>query len=139
VTILSVSLPRITVGKTKTRAIDVQFSGQVNAASADSLAAYALNTTPQGKNHTAKGVALGRAIYSTATETVMLLVKKAPLRLSPPLILTVNANDLIDTLGRDVDGTGDGQPGGIYKAMLSKAGAVKISAVERGRTRDPTP
>jgi sugar lactone lactonase YvrE len=137
VTISGVSLQKIALGKTKTEAIDVQFSGQVNAASADNLVVYTLATTPQGKKHRVKGVALGRAIYRTSTEAVMLIAKKAPLSLSPPLILTINANNLLDTLGRNVDGTGDGMPGGIYKAILSKTGAIRISAVEQVRVRYP--
>jgi hypothetical protein len=126
VTITSVSTPKVTIGKTRTRVIDVQFSGQVTMASADDLGAYTLTTIPQGKTHTVKPVVLGRAVYSTSAETVTLFARKTPLSLRPPLILTINASDLVDTLGRDVDGTGDGQPGGLYKAMLSKAGAVRI-------------
>src|SRR5262249_47472528 len=68
VTIKSVSLEKVTIGKTKTTAINVLFTGQVNAALADNLAVYTLATIPHGKKHTVKGVALGRAIYSTATE-----------------------------------------------------------------------
>ena len=83
-------------------------------------------------------MALGRAIYSAATQMVMLIAKKSPLALSPPLVLTVNAANLLDTLGREVDGTGDGQPGGIYKSMLGKAGAIRISAIPRGKVRRPT-
>jgi hypothetical protein len=138
VTISGVSIQKITIGKTKTKAIDVLFSGQVNAGSANNLLVYTLATTPQGKKQTVKSVALGRAIYSAATQTVRLIAKKAPLALGPPLILTINANNLLDTLGRDVDGTGGGQPGGIFKALLSKAGAIRISAVRQGQGRHPT-
>jgi hypothetical protein len=120
VTIKSVSLQKITTGKTRTEAIDVLFSNQVSVAAADNLAVYSLNTTPQGKKHITRAVALSRATYSPATETVMLFARKAPLSLSPPLILTINAANLVDTLGREVDGKGDGQPGGSYHAMLSK-------------------
>jgi hypothetical protein len=83
-------------------------------------------------------VALSRAIYSSATQTVMLTAKKAPLALSPALVLTINGNSLVDSMSRDIDATGSGNPGGTYKAMLSKAGAVKISAVEQGKGSHPT-
>jgi hypothetical protein len=138
VTIQSVSLEPIKVGKIKTQAISVQLSGQVNAAAADNLAVYTLTTAPEGKKHTTKSVALGRAIYSTDTETVTLTAKKPPLVLTSPLVLTINANNLLDTMGRAVDATGTGQPGGQYRAMLSKAGAIKISAVEPGNALHPT-
>jgi hypothetical protein len=129
VTITGISIQKINAGKTKTDAIAVQFSNQVNAGAADNLATYTLATVPQGKKHTTKPVALGRAIYNAATDSVMLIPKKSPLPLNPPLILDINATNLVDALGRQVDGKADGQPGGHYKAMLSKAGAITVSSV----------
>jgi predicted outer membrane repeat protein len=129
VTIANVSIQKIKVGNKKTQIIDVRFSAQVNAASADNLPVYTLTTVPQGRKHTTKPVKLSRAIYASATETVMLLPKTSPIALSPPLILTINGSNLLDSLGRSVDGNKDGQPGGIYKAMLSKSGVITISSV----------
>jgi hypothetical protein len=142
ITVATVSIQKITVGKKKTQVIDVRFSGQLNAGSADSLAVYTLNTVPQGKKHTTKPLGLIRAIYATATETVMLIPRKSPIALSPPLILTINGSNLLDRLGRRVDGNDDGQPGGTYKAILHKAGTIVISSVppgERGHSvgREP--
>jgi hypothetical protein len=124
-----VSLQKVTLGKTKTEAIHVQFSDQINAAAADNLTAYALTTAPQGKKHTTRPLALGRAIYNAATASVNLIPKKSPITLRPAPILTINGASLLDTLGRQIDAKHDGLPGGIYKAMLTKAGAVVSLAV----------
>jgi hypothetical protein len=132
VTIANVSIQKIAVGRKRTQLIDVRFSGQVNAGSADNLAIYTLNTVPQGKKHTVKPVGLIRAVYATATETVMLIPRKSPIALRPPLILMINGSNLLDSLGRLVDGNDDGQPGGNYKATLSKAGTTVISSVRPG-------
>jgi predicted outer membrane repeat protein len=132
VTIANVSIQKITMGRKKIQVIDVRFSGQLNAGSADNLAVYTLNTVPQGKKHTTKPVGLIRAIYATATETVMLIPKKSPIALSPPLILTINGSSLLDSLGRLIDGNDDGQPGGSYKAILSKVGTTVIRSVRPG-------
>jgi hypothetical protein len=129
VTVTGVSIQKVTTGKTRTEAIVVQFSDDVNAGTADNLAGYALTTAPQGKKHTTKPVALSRAIYSAATKSVMLIPKKPPLVLSPPPILTINGSSLLDALGRQIDGNHDGRPGGNYEAMLSKSGAIPISAI----------
>jgi hypothetical protein len=120
VTIAGVTIQKTITGKSKTRkkVIDVEFSGQVNAAEADNPGVYTLTTVPQGKKHKTKPVALIRAIYNLATKTVMLIPKKSPLSLNPPLILTINGANLHDTLGRPVDGKGDGQPGGIFTVEL---------------------
>jgi hypothetical protein len=133
VTVTGVSIQKVTMGKTKTDAINVQFSNPVNAGSADNIAAYALATTPQGKKHTTKTVALGRAIYNAATDSVMLYPKKPPLSLSTPLILSINGSNLIDVLGRQIDGKHNGHPGGSYQAMLTKAGTITISALRTGQ------
>jgi hypothetical protein len=45
-----------------------------------------------------------------------------PLPLSPPQILTINGAALLDSLGRQIDAKHDGQPGGLYKASLTKWG-----------------
>jgi predicted outer membrane repeat protein len=129
VTIANVSIQNLAAGRRKIQVIDVRFSGQVNAAPADNLAVYTLTTVPQGRRHMTRPVGLSRAIYASATETVMVIPKKSPIALRPPLILTINGSTLLDSLGRAVDGNGDGQPGGIYKAMLSKAGVITIKSV----------
>ena len=52
VTILGVSMKQVPAGKHKTTmAIVVQFSGPLNPAAADNLAAYTLATVAQGKRH----------------------------------------------------------------------------------------
>jgi hypothetical protein len=138
VTIKAVSIQKITTGKTKTDAIAVQFSGQVNGATADNLAVYTLTTETTGKKHITKPLPLSRAIYSAATETVMLILKKSPIPLSPPPTLTIDGASLLDSLSRQIDGRGNGQPGGNYVAKLTKAGAIAVSSVRSSHSSLPT-
>jgi hypothetical protein len=133
VMILGASIQKITTGKIKTQAVVVQFSNQVNAGTADNPAVYTLTTAPKGKKPTTKPLAISKAIYSAATETVMLIPKKSPIALSPPPILTINGATLLDTLGRQIDAKHNGQPGGLYKASLTKAGAIAVSGIRSGR------
>ncbi len=134
-TIKGVSLQKLTKGKTKTEVIDVQFSAPVSAAAADSITAYTLTTVPQGKKHIAEaGEVEPGELQAAATEMAMLTPKKSPLALSSPLILTINGSDIVDTVGRPIDGNNDGQPGGNYEVMLSKTAAIVIRAYRSGRT-----
>jgi hypothetical protein len=45
--------------------------------------------------------------------------------------LTVNGSSLLDSLSRQIDGQGDGQPGGNYVAKLTKSGAIAVSSALR--------
>src|SRR5262249_5638581 len=121
-----------------TVAIAVRFSGPVNAATAGNVAVYRLTTGPEGKKHTVKPLALSRAIYSSPTETVMLIPKKSPVPLSPPPTLTINGSSLLDTLSRQIDGQGDGQPGGNYVVRLTRTGAIAVSSARFGSAGRPT-
>ncbi len=64
-------------------------------------------------------VALSQANYSSAANTVT-LVTRSLLVLTPPLRLTISASGFLDSLGRPLDGDGDGQPGGKFMTTLSK-------------------
>lgn len=83
-------------------------------------------------------MALTKAIYNAANESVMLIPRKSPITLSPAPILTINGASLVDTLGRQIDGNADGQPGGNYVAKLSKAGAIVIRSFRSGKIGHPT-
>jgi hypothetical protein len=99
--------------------IVVQFSAALNPASAVNLGAYSLSTIAQGKKHPSRAVPLGQATYDPVTLTVTLTLPKK-LAFKPPLQLRLNASLLIDAVGRRLDGSGDGQPGGDFVATLTQ-------------------
>ena len=103
--------------------IVLQFSGSLNAGSAQGINSYSLATIPSNKKQQKKAVAISQAAYNPANNTVRLVTRR-PLVLNPPLKLTIHAARLFDTLGRALDGDHDGQPGGSFVATLSKRGAT---------------
>jgi len=122
VRVLSVSIQAIRLGKSKktTQVIVLQFSKALNAVGDQGIGSYSLATIPSGKKQRSKAVALSRATYNPANNTVRLVTRR-PLVLNPPLKLTINAARLFDTLGRPLDGDGDGQPGGNFVATLRRS------------------
>ena len=72
---------------------------------------------------------LSKAVYAATTTglTVTLFTKK-PLSLNPPLLLTVKAANLLDALGRQLDGNGSGQPVANFVATFRKKGVTVNSA-----------
>jgi hypothetical protein len=46
--------------------------------------------------------------------------------------LTIDGAALLDTLGRRIDARHDGQPGRLYKASLTRAGAIAVSGIRSG-------
>ncbi len=100
-TVEGVSIESVKVGKhSKAKVILLQLSEAVNSAGADNRATYSLVTIPSKKKQKCKAVALSKALYSpTATGSTITLYTKKPLVLSPPLLLTVNASGINDTLG----------------------------------------
>jgi hypothetical protein len=131
VTVKDVSLEKVTVVKgkkhTKEEVIVVQFSGELNPATAQNLGDYALATVPKGRKKS-KGDVLTRAVYNASTTTVTLTPRKQPVVLQPPLRLSITAAGLLDTSGHEIDGNGDGQPGGNYVGILTKIGASAVVA-----------
>ena len=114
-TIQGVSIQKIVVGRHKTEQVIVLFvSGVLNVGDADNPGNYNLVTIARGKKRS-KGVAISRASYNSATNTVTLTTAKK-LTLNPPLRLSVNAGGLLDNLGRPLDG--NGQPGGNFVTIL---------------------
>ncbi len=61
-------------------------------------------------------------MYDGTAHTVTIQLK-AKLALAPPPQLRIKAAGILDALGRPLDGSGDGQPGGDYVALLTKGGA----------------
>jgi hypothetical protein len=93
---------------------------------AQNLGDYSLTTSPGGKKHRSKGVALVRAVYDASASAVSLMPKQ-PLVRNRPLLLGINTSGVHDTSGRPIAGN-DGQPGSRFTATLSKRG-VNIARV----------
>ncbi len=134
VTVESLQVEKIKVGKGKTAkketVLVLQFSGALNAVSADNAGAYDLapvikvKATGKGKHRTPATTKLGTpvtpasAVY-TASNNEVTLTPRGTFNLTKPEELIVNGALLTDTLGRQIDGNDDGQPGGDYIATLN--------------------
>jgi RHS repeat-associated protein len=139
VTVESVKVETIKVGKgkkaKKETVLVVQLSGAVNAGAADNASAYqfaAVTKVPakgKGKNRKPATIKLGArmppasAVYSPSNNTVT-LTPRGKLTATKPEELIVNGSFLTDTLGREIDGNDDGQPGGDYIATISGSRAT---------------
>ena len=95
---------------------------------AGDLAAYELSsvTTKKVKKKdvtTLKRIKLSSALpASSPTTTSVALVLAAKPKLSQTDELQITAADLTDSLGRALDGNGDGQPGGNFVGTITKNG-----------------
>jgi RHS repeat-associated protein len=145
VTVESVQVETIKVGKgkkaKKETVIVVEYSGVLNAGAADNASAYDLaqvikvKASGKGKNKKPATTKLGAlvpvasAVY-TASNNSVTLTPRVKLTATKPEELIVNGSLLTDTLGREVDGNDDGQPGGNYIATISgsrvTAGGVSL-------------
>jgi hypothetical protein len=134
VTIESVHL--VTNKRHRVREVIVGFSGGVQSAQAQNLAEYRLVKAGKRGSFTAKSaklIKLRSAVYSGTSDTVTLAPKK-PFALRKPVQLQVSGeppSGLDDTLGRLIDGTHDGQPGGNALVVLPRSGAT-VSTLVRG-------
>ena len=140
VTVQAVQVETVKIGKKKVKEILVDFSGALEAGPAQSLANYQLISSGKSKKFgtkTNKPVALKSATYNPATDSVSLLTRST-LVLTDPLKLTVNGSGLLDTLGRQIDGGDDGQPGGYAVAVLTSRGATVTSAVPAAMQAKPS-
>jgi hypothetical protein len=127
-TVEGISIQNVKLSKHKTvQEIVLRFSEALNSAAAQNVNAYTLATVAKNKKQKSKPVALSSATYKASALTVTLLTRKK-LALNPPLDLTVHASNVLDALGRELDGNNSGQPGANYTAVLSKAGATVTSA-----------
>jgi hypothetical protein len=118
----------LTKRKTATEII-VSFSGTDSLLGAGNLANFHLFAAGKGKKAKVynKPVALTSAAYSPAGETVALMPKGGKLSLKSPLLLQINSAGILDAEGRAIDGNRDGQPGGDYRALLSKKGVQPMA------------
>jgi MBG domain (YGX type)/YDG domain len=132
-TVDSVMLEKIKVSKhKKVEGIVIQFSEALDGATAQTISSYSLATVPKTKKQKPKAVALSKATYNSTAFTVTLLAKKT-LVVNPPLTFTIKASNLLDALGRELDGNDSGQAGSNYTAVLSKKGVQVTSARELAR------
>ncbi len=134
VTVESLQVEKIKVGKgkkaPKETVLVLQFSGALNAAAADNVNAYELasvitvKATGKGKHKQPPTTKLGKpvtpakAVY-TASNNEVTLTPRGTLNLTKPEELIVDAVLVTDTLGREIDGNDDGQPGGDYIATIN--------------------
>ncbi len=115
--------------KKSAEVVVVSFSGALDAAEAQDLAAYNLAVAPKnskpGARHGMK-VILSSAKYNPTTMAVTLTPKRPlPTKL---LQLSINTALTLDAQGRPVDGNRDGQPGGTFLTTFGKAG-VSLSRI----------
>jgi hypothetical protein len=115
--------------------VDVDFSGPVNAAEADSLSIYRLATPGKHNSYTAKNariIRLKSATYaSMGGMSAVALIPKKPFVLTKPVQLLINGSfpaGLQDAEGRLIDGDGNGTAGGNAVVVISKK-SVTINGV----------
>jgi hypothetical protein len=111
----------------------LQFSGALNPAQAQNLAAYQLLSGKVKKSRTTfnKTVLLSSAIYSASAHTVT-LIPRSRLNLAQPEQLRITGSLLTDSLGRSLDVNYDGQPGGDLVAII-KGKTVTMAAISNTR------
>jgi len=103
-TVLSVSVPKVSIGKTKRfEVIVIHFSEALDSLAAQQLNTFSLVTVPKSKKQKGKTIKLALAGYDSSTSTVTLYARKSFV-LNPPIRLTVNAGRLLDAEGRPLDG-----------------------------------
>ena len=77
---------------------------------------------------------MASAIYNPSNNTVT-LTPRGKLTASKPEELIVKGTLVTDTLGREIDGHGDGQPGGDYIVTISgsrvTAGDLPLARIQR--------
>ena len=150
VTVESLQVEKIKVGKgkkaKKETVLVLQFSGALNAGAADNANAYELapvikvKATGKGKHKKPATTKLGTpvtpasAVY-TASNNQVTLTPRGTLNLTKPEELIVKAALVTDTLGREIDGNDDGQPGGDYIATISGS-RVTVGGLPLARTRE---
>ncbi len=105
--------------RTTTDVIVVQFSGPLDATSAQVLDDYTLGTVPKGKQKSKNDV-LTKAAYSASASTVTLTPKRQPLVFKPGVRLTINAPAISSISGQPVTG-------GTVVITLNRIG-VNVSA-----------
>jgi hypothetical protein len=129
---LQVETIKVGTGKKakKETVIVVDFSGALSDASANNADAYELapilkvKASGKGKNRRPATTKLGAPVPVAsasyiASNNQATLIPRSKLVATKPEELIVDGSILLDTLGREVDGNDDGQPGGDYIATIS--------------------
>ncbi len=153
VTVRSLQVETIKLGKgkkaKKETVLVLQFSGALNASAADNTGGYELapvekvKATGKGKNKKpatsklGKPVALASADF-TASNNQVTLTPRGTLKLTKAEELLVDAPLVTDTLGREIDGNDDGQPGGDFIATISGS-RVTVGGLPLRETRPGQP
>jgi uncharacterized repeat protein (TIGR01451 family) len=115
------------VGRKTETVLVLTFDADVNAALAQNLEMYRLTTAGRDRKFNTPDdvvVALSSATYDAQKRTITLRTRKSLAR-TVTHELRVNGNSLRDSLGRLIDGDGDGLPGGDWRASI-KGGVFKI-------------
>jgi hypothetical protein len=150
VSVESVRLETLKVGQgkraKKETVVLIQFSGALNAGTAENPGAYqlaplmAIKAGGRGKGKKVetklgRPVPVASAVYNAANDTVT-LIPRGQLNLTQPLQLQIDGvppSGLQDSSGRYLDGAQNGQPGSNAGAVLSRHGAT-LDAVVGGST-----
>jgi hypothetical protein len=135
--ILTVAAPLVTVSnvecvtekelgrKRSIKVLDVFFSGALNPTSAESVAAYVLDSATKSKKlgtRFTKPVPFKTASYNLRADMVMLTPRhKVPRR---KMELTIRGNVIQDAEGRQLVGNDDGLAGSNYVALLNRHGVI---------------
>jgi hypothetical protein len=111
--------------------IEVIFSGPVNMVEAEQRVLYRLAAPGKKGSFTAKNahVIKLKSIMIDATGEMVTLTPKAAFALDKPVQLQINGHSpagLQDSLGRFIDGSGDGQQGGNAVAVIGRKGVVTL-------------
>jgi hypothetical protein len=120
-------------GKKTTKVLVVGYSGVLPQAAAQALSVYRLVAAGKDKKIGTKDdkvVGLVSAAYDPAARTVTLTPRgKVP---NQAVQLTIDAASLLDGNAQSIDGNGDGQPGGDFRATLGKGGIGLASTARAG-------
>ena len=137
VTIRGVHEQKLKLSRKKSvEVVVVSFSGALNAADAQELAAYQIAVPVKKSKAGAKPkqgakVILSSAKYDPKAMTVTLTPRK-PLP-TKSLQLSINTALTVDAQGRPVDGNRDGQPGGAFVTTFAKAG-INFASISKATT-----
>jgi hypothetical protein len=124
----------------------VDFSGALNAASADNASAYEIapiikvKASGKGKNRKPATTKLGAPVHMASavySNDQVMLTPRGKLTASEPEELIVNGSLVTDTLGREIDGAGDGQAGSDYIATITGTRVV-TGGIPLARTQQQT-
>ena len=124
----------IKVGRKRVQAIVLTFDAPLAPGSAQSLGNYVLDSATHSKKfgtRYSKAIPLKSASYNPTADSVTLFSRR-PLNFSATLQLTAGGPGLLDSVGRPVDGKGDGVAGSAYVALIGRRGVQ----VESARTPD---